>query len=157
MKKIYTVSGYPRVGKTTFSRLVRSMADVPVIRTSMVEKAKQIAFALGWDGDKGDFDRQALSSIKDAIDAWSDLSYVHVAKVINNAPDDAIVFIDAREPDDIERLKKDFGAKTIWIERGDQPVDFACEVDSIRMSHYDIIIDNNGTIDDLINKVLKLI
>ena len=60
-----------------------------------------------------------------------------------------IVFIDAREPNDIDRLKTTFHCYTMLIERGEQK-DYGNHADNNVFNYnYNIIIKNNGTIDEL--------
>ena len=60
-----------------------------------------------------------------------------------------IVFIDAREPDDIDRLKQTFYCLTVLIKRGGQKEYGNHADDDVFNYNYDIVIENNGTLDEL--------
>ena len=60
-----------------------------------------------------------------------------------------ILLIDIREPKEIEKAKKAFGAKTILIKRNDVKSITSNMADAGVFDYdYDFVIENNGTLDD---------
>jgi nitroreductase len=88
----------------------------------MIDYTKQCAAKLGWNGAKEDKDRRFLSNLKDALTAWDDSPFLTTCAMAHMAIKEGceIVFIDAREPDDIDRLKQAFSCLTVLVKRGGQ-------------------------------------
>lgn len=155
--KIILVNGMPTSGKTTFEEFCRNN-EIPVEVFSTIRPIKNLAKEIGWNGQKTPKDRKFLSDLKDLCTKYCDYSINWIKKEIRASlfwlADDeekAIFFIDIREPEEIERLKKEWNAKSLLIRRAsvennkqsnhaDTNV-FQCE--------YDYIIENNDTLEDL--------
>ena len=61
-----------------------------------------------------------------------------------------ILFLHIREPEEIDRAVKEFNAKTILITRNSiKHITFNTADKNVFNYNYDIIIENNGTIEDL--------
>ena len=73
MKKIVVINGSGGSGKTTFVSMVKKYASVCEI--SSVERIKQAATLLGWNGDKTEKDRKFLSDLKFLSSAYNNLSF----------------------------------------------------------------------------------
>lgn len=158
--KIFIVNGTGGSGKTTFEKMVETIAeqegyDVRIIST--IDYVKQIAKTLGWDGGKALSDRRFLSDLKDALTRWKDIPYKKIQESLTLffcAKIDA-VFIDCREPEEIARFVKDYNAITILVQRG-EPITFGNHADdNVRNYQYDITIDNSRGLDEL-NQEAKL-
>lgn len=153
--KIFIVNGAGGSGKTTFERMVENIAeqegyDIRVLST--IDYVKQIAKMLGWDGGKTLNDRRFLSDLKDALTRWKDVPYQKIKETLE-AFDfiqriDA-VFIDCREPEEIARFVKDYGAITILVQRGSSVVYGNHADDNVKNYQYDIVIDNSRGLDEL--------
>lgn len=151
MSKVFIVNGQGGSGKTTFEDFVAEACEGDVAVVSMIDYTKQCAAKLGWNGAKDEKDRRFLSNLKDALTAWDDSPFLTTCAMARMAIKEGcdIVFIDAREPNDIDRLKETFNCYTILIKRGEQK-DYGNHADNNVFNYnYNIIIKNNGTIDEL--------
>lgn len=149
--KIFIVNGQGGSGKTTFENFVAQACEGDVAAVSMIDYTKQCAAKLGWNGAKEDKDRRFLSNLKDTLTAWDDSPFLTTCAMTNMAIKEGceIVFIDAREPDDIDRLKQAFSCLTVLVKRGGQK-DYGNHADDDVFNYnYDIVIENNGTLDEL--------
>lgn len=174
MKKIIVLNGKGRSGKDLFVKLTRiflSGTNFNIYSISSVDKVKEIAYKMGWNGEKNDKARTFLHMLKTI---WTDynngpLNYINqYLKLIDKYKDDAIVFLHIREPIEIDKVRKitknlNLELITILVKRkeSDNPTNFAD--DNCENYNYDIIVENNGTMEDyeesvkLILKDLKLI
>lgn len=83
------------------------------------------------------YDRLTIKSVEQKIDADNSKIY----------------FVNARSPYDIEYLKRKYNAKAILIDRPCIPLIFSNHADAKVYDYkYDIIIKNNGNVDDFKNK-----
>ena len=74
--------------------------------------------------------------------------YDRVQKFYND-DNKVIMLIDMREPEDIERAKRVFSANTIFIEnKRVKPVTSNMADAGVENYDYDIIIENNGTLEE---------
>ena len=154
--KVFVVNGLPTSGKTTFEKIVVEEAEnqnKTVMITSIIDIVKICAESLGWEGAKTLKDRKFLSDFKDALEEWRDIPFTSIKSNYNIAKDCNIdlLFIDAREPKDIERIKQEFNAKSILIHR-DEVVNqkLSNHADSnVYETAYDYIIYNNADLNNL--------
>ena len=159
--KVFVVNGLPTSGKTTFEQLVVEEArkqNKLVLITSIINIVKICANTLGWEGAKNAADRKFLSDLKDALEEWKDIPYLSLLadyKIAKEAGID-IMFIDAREPKDIERIKRDFNAKSILVHRdevfGQEQSNHADS--NVYETAYDYIIYNNADLQNLRNSAI---
>lgn len=155
--KTIIVNGSPQVGKSVFAEYCgHHLNNFAVIST--VDWVKQMAGHMGWDGSKEPEDRRFLSDLKDAAARWRDIPYQRTVDFLRNAAfideekgTDTYVFVMCREPDEIERFVKDFGAITVRLERKEIenqiPSNHADA--GVFDYYYNYIVENNGTLDDL--------
>lgn len=151
-KTIVIINGSGGVGKDTFVHLVDLI--IPTILVSSVDKVKEAASILGWDGVKNESNRKFLSDLKLLSTDCNDHPYNYIKEKIaefkSKENKDCILFIMIREPEEIERIKKDFGAKSLLItnDRVKKIVSNMADanVDNVK---YDYVINNNGTYNDL--------
>lgn len=159
----FIVNGYPQSGKDTFIDICLEKIGPYGLKISIIDFVKKIAKECGWDGKKSEKNRKFLSNLKDLLTEWEDVPYKKLLEKISrftfslesyDVSDNGIVFIISREKKDIERLQKDLNAKTILIKRKEaEKEQFSNHADkNVEEIKYDIIIDNNGSYGDLINK-----
>lgn len=132
MIKVVVVNGRPGVGKTEFERLCAEQCNlfnrvsgfVPGNRlwvdiTSTVDFVKEVARFCGWNGEKTLENRKFLSDLKDLLTQWDDVPYKMIVERINSLPatQDWLVFVDCREPTEIQKLKERLNATTVLIRR----------------------------------------
>lgn len=168
---IYIVNGAPGAGKTTFETLVRQKVGSDwVFILSTIDPIKQAAKLLGWTGVKDPKARKFLSDLKDLANSVYDISYRYIANEINRIEksfsvydmptDDVVVFIDSREPWDIQRLSFIYNAKTILIKRvpdADNAEILNHADRDVELYDYDIYIENDGDLEKFSETVDRFI
>ena len=164
--KVIAINGHPRSGKSTFVDFVKKW-NKPTLELSMVDLTKRVAATAGWNGEKEPEDRRFLAHLKDLLEEWRDAPYGYVRQHIINAAahylenfttstlyDDLIVFVHAREPKDIDRLKAEFKAAALQIERkeveSEEPSNHADA--AVENYEYDYRITNNEGLRELEDK-----
>lgn len=160
MPKVIVINGMGEVGKSTFISLCHEI-DPRVIETSTVDFVKEIALQAGWNGIKDDLGRKFLSDLKDAMSAYHDIPNKKIDEFIQSHPDN-IIFVNAREPQNIQYYKDKYNALTLLIENN--------RIEHVPNNHadskvkdyknYNFTIYNNGTLDELkemANNFMKLI
>ena len=153
MVKVVIVNGRPESGKTTFEKEVEMLAwDKPgefATHVSTVDFVKRVANRAGWDGTKTQENRKFLSDLKQLLANWNDSPYQDVASTIRSYSHSIaswILFVDSREPTEIERFKKEFGATTVLVRRlGDEAQETSNESDANVFDYeYDFEVKNYG-------------
>lgn len=156
-KHIFITNGMARCGKDTFAAFLNEF--VPTLKYSSIDKVKEIAKLCGWTGGKTERDRKFLSDLKVLTSEYSDLPFKAIAQEIEKFREDninSIMLIDIREPKEIEKAKKAFGAKTILIENNRVKMIDSNMADANVFNYtYDYTIQNNGTLDEFREKVAK--
>lgn len=150
-KPIYIINGSAGVGKDTFV----NMCDIytKVLNYSSIDKVKEIARMIGWDGSKDEVSRKLLSDLKILTTEYNDMPFnamrmqVEFYRENNNYK---AMFLHIREPEEIERAKQEFNAKTILVVRDSVKHVVSNMADANVFNYkYDHIIENNGSLYDL--------
>lgn len=158
--KIYMLNGKAGSGKTTFFKLIEEKCRNYVYNYSTVDLVKKVAYGCGWNGEKTPENRKFLSDLKDLLTEWDDVPYKDCLKEIKRITsladiydvehDDWAIFIDCREPKEIQKFVDRLGAKTIFIDRKIEDYNASNHADAnVENFEYDIVINNNGTLEDL--------
>lgn len=162
------------VGKTEFERQCAAQCnlfhrttgfslgrDLWIDVISTVDFVKEIATECGWDGTKTLENRKFLSDLKDLLTKWDDVPYKMIVTRANNLPSnmDWIMFVDCREPTEIQKLKEGLNATTLLIRRpGDDETETSNHADAGVFNYeYDLTIENNSDIMDLAKKAKDFI
>ena len=119
-KQIFITNGMARSGKDTFAEYLNDF--VPTLKYSSIDKVKDIAKQCGWDGTKDEKSRKFLSDLKILTSKFNNMPFRAIKTTVDQFKEDKekrILLIDIREPKEIEKVKKAFGAKTILIKRND--------------------------------------
>lgn len=159
-KNIFIVNGLPRSGKTTFGVILHDF--MPVWSYSSVTKIKKMAMVCGYDENvKSDADRKFLSDLKRITTEYNDFVFSDLRRVVehfNEQDSYKILLIDIREPEEIERAVKEFGAKTVFIEN-DRVTPVLSNSSDARVEEYtyDYIVKNNGTLEDFRKEIARFI
>ena len=174
MVKVVVVNGRPGVGKTEFERLCAEQCNffnrvdgfIPgyclrVDITSTVDFVKEVARFCGWDGVKTLENRKFLSDLKDLLTKWNDVPYKMIVEHVKNLPvsQDWILFVDCREPAEIQKMKERLNATTLLIRREsveDNEVSNHADA-GVFNYEYDLTIENNSDIMDLAKKAKDFI
>ena len=116
-KQIIIINGTGGSGKDTFVEFTMKYAKV--MNFSSIDKVKEVAKVIGWDGGKTEKDRKFLSDLKRLTTEYNDMAFNSIADavlVFKNS-DYEIMFIHIREPEEIKRAAQAFNAKTLLIKR----------------------------------------
>lgn len=153
-KQVFIINGSGGVGKDTFVCLVGNHIDI--MNFSSVDKVKEIAEVIGWTGKKTEKDRKFLSDLKLLCTNYNDMPLNSMKNkykefIRTNIP---ILFLHIREPEEIEKAKNIFNAKTILVKRDSvRHITSNMADENVYNYDYDIVIDNSGTLEDLKEKV----
>lgn len=155
--KIVIVNGTHEAGKSSFELMVQKIAAArgkKVEILSTINYVKEKAKIFGWDGGKTPQDRKFLSDLKDALTQWKDIPYQEIKKQIENCRGNNtdLIFIDCREPAEIQRFVEDYQALTVLVQRG-QIIFIGNHADDNVMNYqYDVVIDNSRGLDELMQE-----
>ena len=147
MKKIIIINGTGGSGKDTFVELVSKYALV--YNFSSIDKVKELAKIVGWTGTKTDKDRKFLSDLKHLTTEYNDMAFNSIKEAVENfkTTDKEIMFIHIREPEEIKRAVKEFGALTLLIKREG--------LDNISSNYSDANVDNYNYDYEILNTTLE--
>jgi dephospho-CoA kinase len=177
MVKVVIINGMPMSGKTTFEELCQEICDpfakesgfeegsiLCVDICSTVDFVKIVAKQCGWDGTKDLKNRKFLSDLKDLLTEWNDVPFKKIQSRVNMraksfAAVDWIVFVDCREPAEIQKLKERLNATTVLIRRPSvENNETSNHADAgVFEYNYDLTIYNNSDIMDLAKKAKDFI
>ena len=147
---IFITNGTGGCGKDTFADFMSER--VRIMKVSSIDKVKEIARDCGWHGGKTERDRKFLSDLKLLTTEYSDLAFNDISKSVHRFRKSMtrdVLLIDIREPAEIERAKKTFGAKTILIVReGLDPISSNMADANVNNYDYDYVVYNDGTLED---------
>lgn len=158
-KQIFIINGSGGVGKDTFVKLVSEELNNKlnkfntVVNFSSVNKVKEIAREIGWNGEKSEKDRKFLSDLKSLTSDYCDMPFQSmkcIVKKFKSNTDAKILFLHIREPEEIKRAVDTFGAKTILIIRDSVKHILSNSSDKNVCNYdYDFVINNSGTLEEL--------
>lgn len=153
--KIICINGQGGVGKDLFVAYCAKETG-GIYNFSMVDGIKKIAEEIGWKGGKTLKDRRFLSDLKDLTSRYNDFPFTNtfnkVKTIVLNyvSSEELIIFIHARESQDIDRWVKEYGARTLLIRRPEVEGKYNNHADDeVFLMEYDYVINNSGTLEDL--------
>lgn len=158
---VIIVNGFPKSGKTTFEQMCSYILGPYYRSRSSVDIVKEIAQQCGWNGEKTLENRKFLHDLKQLLIQYNDLPFKDVCKFIDSfeaelwnygiKPGRGFVFVDVREPEEIEKLKYKYNVTTVCIRRSEAELqEQSNSSDSNVLNYkYDYEIDNNKTYEDL--------
>lgn len=159
-KQVFVINGSGGSGKDTFVSLAQKVCSEPIMNYSSVDKVKHIAEMIGWQGGKSEKDRKFLSDLKLLCTHYNDMPFKSMQHIVDiflqgNA---VALFLHIREPEEIERAKITFRAKTILVKRDSiKPITSNMADANVLHYDYDIVIDNNGTLKDYKEKAVQFV
>lgn len=117
MKEIVIINGTGGSGKDTFVEFVAKYAKV--YNFSSIDKVKEVAKVIGWNGGKTEKDRKFLSDLKRLTTEYNDMAFQSVASAVEyfESSEEEIMFIHIREPEEIARAQAAFNTKTLLVKR----------------------------------------
>jgi len=168
--RVVIVNGKPGVGKSLIEKMAEEILGPAFCeQRSTVDKVKEIAINIGWNGVKDLKSRKLLSDLKDICTKYNDMPINDIISYLGRWEDDLayygvenlphVFFIDDREPEHIERLKNILNATTLLVRRpGDEEITTSNHADENVFDYdYDWIINNDGTINDLHGSVERFL
>ena len=164
---VFFLNGFPRSGKDSFVRALNTVAsekNIRVAQASTVDRVKDALRVLGWNGSsKNEADRALMCDVKNAWTRHYDGSFKYVEgllKDLDSLPEEIILTVDSREPQELARFKEAFGgplrderqstgadwgfnARVILVDRGDRSEQFDNDADrNVLQFEYDFIVHN---------------
>ena len=163
-KQVFIINGSGGSGKDTFVNLVREYEEERLNQNNLVDnfssvdKVKEIARIIGWDGKKTEKDRKFLSDLKLLCTEYNNMPFKSMQEKVEEFENDnaEFLFLHIGEPEEIEKAKKAFDAETILIIRDNIKQIVSNMADkNVRDYNYDIVIYNNDTLEELKSKAMK--
>lgn len=167
-KQIFIINGSGGVGKDSFIEMIKFAESrilnkhIGIGNHSSVSKVKEIAKMIGWTGEKTEKDRKFLSDLKLLTTEYNDMplndmkEYVDVFMNLIKFDKARMLFLHIREPEEIAKAVnefKEYDAKTILVKRDSvKHITSNMADENVYNYNYDIIINNNGTVEDLKEK-----
>ena len=153
MKKIYITNGSAGNGKDTFAEFLSKY--ISVFKYSSIDLVKEMFETVGISKDnKTEKKRKLWSDGKDMLTQYDDIPFKDITSIVtdfkNNKIETEVLLIDIREPEEIARAVKTFGAETILIKNPNVEKIESNHADAnVEEYRYDYIIENNGTLSQL--------
>lgn len=157
MKKIVVINGTGGCGKDTFVDFCRKYTKV--YNFSSIDKVKEIAKMIGWNGSKTEKDRKFLADLKKLTTNYNDMAFNSIKEAIDifKSSEDELMFIHIREPEEIERVVKKFKAYSLLIKRENYEIIKSNKSDADVLNYdYDFIILNT-TLEEYEEKAKKFV
>lgn len=158
---VFILNGHPQSGKDSFAYFLIDKFKTYGISASIfssVDNVKEAALYLGWNGDKDEHGRNALSALKDFSTKWWDGPYRDICDFIEELQDDEAIIFMVREPTEIDRLVQKYpDIITVFIKRDNHVTTNNHADKNVEFYNYDWYIDNNSTLSELKGSADKLI
>lgn len=177
-KQLFIINGSGGVGKDAFINMIPTyelwgkgenlsayIKNLDVGNYSSVSKVKEIAKAIGWNGDKTERDRKFLSDLKLLTTEYNDMPLNDMKEYARRFMDyknpygndnNRILFLHIREPEEITRAVnefKEYNVKTILVKRSSvEHITSNMADENVYNYDYDIVINNDGDIEELRKK-----
>lgn len=154
-KKIFVINGSGGSGKDTFVSFCGETKKV--LNVSSIDKVREAAKILvGWNGEKDEVSRKLLVDLKKLSIDYNDAPTKYIlsrAEEFMNS-DYEMMFIHVREGEEIDKLKKSLNLKSILILNPNvEEIKSNTSDANVKEYNYDYTILNDGTLEDLKNKV----
>ncbi|MFR4979377.1 MAG: hypothetical protein ACLUDG_10720 [Butyricicoccus sp.] len=157
-KQVFIINGRGGVGKDTVCNCVAQYCCVRNI--SSITPITEIARFAGWSGEKTLEARRLLSRLKQVFTEYNDLSFRYCMEQYHqfcSCPDEEVLFIHVREPEEIARLKAAIGegCRTLLIRRSDTHLTQYGNRsdDEVEQYPYDLYFQNEPPLDTLPERV----
>ena len=174
MIKYIIISGKPRAGKTTFGdKVVEELQNNNRVacQTSSINRVKNFAYDLGWDGRKTPEARKFLSDLKQicANSPWGNLTMQYIvreAKAIEsgiplyaNPNFPLYMLIQSREPTEIQEYVQTLGATAVFVRGGHREENVNSNESDRNVANfsYHYYVDNTGDLTSLDIEVSKFV
>lgn len=160
---VILINGYNGVGKDTLVDSAKSITSESIHNISTVDKIKEAAVILGWNGIKDDTARAALHDLKKLSNKYFNHSRSYVEN-FTRQHSNCFIFVHCREPLELEYFKKfipevkpDTECYSLLVTNDRvTPADNAADQGVFEFT-YDFIVKNNSTIEDLQKEARNLL
>lgn len=161
MVQIIVINGMPGCGKTTFEEYCLKELAPYADMLSTVTFVKEIAEKCGWNGEKTPKNRKFLSDLKDLLSEWNDVPFKKIEQRATQFSNElamfglndktAYLFVDSREPEEIQRFCDELGAISVLVRRPEVENNQASNHADANVFNYkyDFTIMNDGDIEKL--------
>ena len=163
-KRIVIINGKGKSGKDTFVDMCKDYVNTE--NYSSIDLIKKVAKQLGYNGGKTIKDRKFLSDMKVLATEYNDSPYNDIIDrvlkfIYCKQNKNQLLFIHIREPKEIQRLvdfckESNIEVSTLLIKRENiESVEYGNMADdNVYNYDYDFVINNDGTLDDLLNTAI---
>ena len=156
------ISGKATSGKTTAAQVI--CEEFLAESFAFGDGVKRVALELGWDGKKDARGRKLLQSIGRVgreynSDLWVNKSIQEAKRLSPWNKDSICIFSDCRYPNEIARVKQEmYNVITMRVERGGvKALKDNSETSLDNYGNWDIVVDNNGSLDEFRSKVVEAV
>lgn len=175
MIRYVIISGKPRAGKTTFGdKVAKALHDNNRVayQTSSIDRIKDFATSMGWDGEKTPEARKFLSDLKQICinSPWGNLTMQRIvgeAKAVESGiplyADSSLplyVLVQSREPAEIQEYIQTLGATAVFVRGGHREENVESNESDRNVAnfgYYHYYIDNTGSMAGLDIEVSKFV
>lgn len=161
IKQVVITNGSGGSGKDSFAKILNKYFEV--YKYSSIDIVKNITEVCGINrNDKDEDTRKLWSDIKQLLIAYDDIPYKDVAEIVDDFKANLIptefLLIDIREPQEIERARKEFSAITVLVENDNvKHITSNISDGSVFDYEYDFVVDNSGSLEDLEDEVKRFL
>jgi len=148
---LFIMNGYPTSGKTTFAEIFKKHSNRQVIIASSVDKIKEFAYSIGWDGKKTEEARRLLFEVKKLTVSFNNYPIKYAEELIK---DNDVVFYDSREWREVSQLEEFDKSLSICIKNKSGSESLCASVEDIEKYKYDIYLENNSTLEEWEKKAI---
>lgn len=121
MGKVVIINGFPRAGKDSFVLAARAAApqNIDVYGISTVDRVKELAAEMGWDGEKDEKGRRFLHELKMCWSEYNDGPFESILSKVDflegaystRGGQQFCLFVHSREPQEVDKFKRVLGDK----------------------------------------------
>lgn len=159
--KVVVVNGFPNSGKTSFENFCYEILGFEQCRIrSTIDSVKYIAKICYWDGQKDEKGRKFLSDLKALLTDFNDYPFQSIIEFLTQWELNEqfrgqykrphVLFVDCREPKEIQRFVDECGAITVLVNRpGTAQLHSNQSDQNVTHYKYDYYIDNIGDLEYL--------
>lgn len=160
---VIIVNGYPEAGKDEFVGMAGE--KYKIYHHSTIDRCKEIARFVNWNGVKDDKSRLMLSDLKKWYIKYFDGVFVDFTERVKRCKAIGIdfLFVVSREPEEINRISRwcyleGIDCKYVFVRRGEPRLYGNSSDDNVLKGlEPDIYLNNNGSLDDFRESVNDLL
>lgn len=159
--RVFIINGVTGSGKDTFVKLCEKYAVCRNVHSS--DPAKEALRLLGWNGEKDPLSRNLLAHLVELSRLHYDGGTKYLINAIKHSDTRTldILFYHVREVEQINRILKECSwCSTLFIDRDVEipdGVDNSADLNARQDFPYDVVIENNGSLQELDEKARKFV